>query len=214
MRAARVSLLLAVLLCAPASTARSGLSVELSFGAAANLQTPLTVRQEGEPRIEIDARYDTRPLTSPFYYALRLGLHDQSGAWELQFVHHKLYLSNPPEEIQHFEISHGFNVLTLNRALFWRGLTLRLGAGVILAHAESTVRGRRSDVHGILGMGYTLTGPSALVGVGKEFAVTGDFFVAAEVQLIAARARVPVADGTADAPHVGLHLVLGAGYRF
>ena len=206
--------LVVVLLCTATSAGQSSRSIELLFGTAANLRTPLTIRQEGEPEIEFRARYDTRPLTSPFYYAVRFAFEDQRGAWELQLVHHKLYLSNPPEEIQHFEITHGFNVITLNRAFATRGARLRVGAGIVLAHTESTVRGLEGPGGGILDTGYCLTGPALLVGVGKEFAVATDLYVGAEVQLIAARARVPVAEGTATAPNVALHCLLGAGYRF
>jgi hypothetical protein len=214
---ARLAVIL-VLLAAPisgdSSATEEGPTAELLFGTAVNLETTLEVRQEGEPTIRLDARYDTRPLTSPLYYAVRLGLQDRAGAWELQIIHHKLHLSNPPEEIQHFEITHGFNILTVNRSFRFRGATLRLGAGVVVAHPESTVRDLGSNIEGILGSGYTLTGPAVLIGTGKAVEIADDFFVGAELQLTAARARVPVADGTADAPNVAVHVLFGAGYRF
>lgn len=206
--------LAAVPLCSTPSAGQSSRSIELFFGTAANLRTPLSVRQEGQPDIEFRARYDTRPLTSPLYYAIRFAFESGGGAWELQLVHHKLHLSNPPEEIQHFEISHGYNVITLNRAFAAGGEKFRVGAGMVLAHTESTVRGVEDRAGGVLGTGYRLTGPSLLVGVAKEFAVATDIYIGAEVQLIAARARVPVAEGTATVPNVALHFLLGAGYRF
>jgi hypothetical protein len=197
-----------------ASAGEGDLSLEFFLGTAANLETTLEVRQDDEPPIELRARYDTRALESPFYYAVRFGLRRGAGAWELQLVHHKLYLPGPPDPIQRFEITHGYNVLTLNRSFEVRTATIRIGAGVIIAHPESTVRGRRSDVEGILGSGYVLTGPALVLGAGKALKVSSRFFVAAEAQLIAARARVPVASGTADAPNVALHVLLGMGYRF
>lgn len=206
--------LIAVPLWVTASAGQSSRSVELFLGTAANLPTALTVRQEGEPEIELEARYDTRPLTSPFYYAVRFAFEGPKGAWELQLVHHKLHLSNPPAAIQHFEITHGFNVLTLNRSFDARGVRLRVGAGIVLAHPESTVRGRESAVGGVLDSGYSLTGPALLAGVGKAFEVATDLYVGAEVQLIGARARVPVAGGTATAANVAVHFLFGTGYRF
>lgn len=206
--------LTAALLCAAPWVCQGGVSIELLSGTAVNLRTSLTVQQDGRPDIEFGARYNTRALTTPFYYAIRFAVEDTGAVWELQLVHHKLHLSNPPPEIQHFEITHGFNVLTLNRALDARWATFRLGAGIVLAHTESTVRGLEGPGGGILDTGYRLTGPSLLIGAGKELAVSTDVSVVAEVQLIGAWARVPVAEGTATAPNVALHCLLGVGYRF
>jgi hypothetical protein len=210
-----VALALLVLLFAHAPSLAGGRrSVELLLGTVSNLSTPLTVRQGGEREIDFTARYESRPLSSPLYYTVRLALEDRTGAWELQLVHHKLYLSNPPAEIQHFEITHGYNLLTLNRAFAVRGTTLRVGAGIVLAHTESTVRGLEGPDGGILDTGYRLTGPSLSLGAGRAFAITDDLDVLAEIQATGARARVPVANGTADAPNVALHFLLGLGYRF
>ncbi len=199
---------------APASAAAEhSISFELLGGTAFNFGTPLSVEQGDHPEIDFTAEYETRPLESPFYYAWRVAFERGPGAWELQFVHHKLYLTNPPDEIQHFEISHGFNILTLNRAVERHGLSLRAGFGLVVAHPQSDVRGMSGPDSGFFDTGYVLTGPAALLGVGKEFPLTTRFSIASEAQLIAAWARVPVGGGRADAPHVGLHWLIGIRYR-
>jgi hypothetical protein len=42
--------------------------------------------------------------------------------WAIEYLHHKLYLSNPPAEVQSFAISHGYNLFAVNR-----GFRLRSG---------------------------------------------------------------------------------------
>lgn len=53
----------------------------------------------------------------PLHYALRVARWRENRAWELQILHHKLYLRNRPPAVETLSVSHGFNSLTLNRAL-------------------------------------------------------------------------------------------------
>lgn len=194
--------------------AQGSVSFELFIGTGANIRTPLSIQQKNHPEIELTARYETRPFEDPTYYAMRFSRGDRTGAWELQFIHHKLHLANPPQEIQHFEITHGFNLLSLNRSFSLRHVTLRFGMGIVLAHTESTVRElKHSGSGGIFGTGYLLTGPALLGGLGKRIPLSRRFHMACEAQLTAARAKVPVADGTASAPNVAVHALLGISYR-
>lgn len=120
----------------------------------------------------------------------------EGGAWEIQFIHHKLYLTNGLPEIQHFEITHGFNTLTFGRAWTTLPVTIRLGGGLVIAHPESEIR-RMS-----LSPGYQLTGPAVFAGVRKRFPLGRRAFLAAEAQFPVARAHVPVRGGEASAPNV------------
>jgi hypothetical protein len=190
-------------------------SIEILSGTAYNFQTPLVISQEGQPDIDLHARYDTKPLKMPFYYCIRAGLKWGSAPWEVQFIHHKLYLHNKPDYVQKFEITHGFNILTLNRVFETGVADLRIGAGLVAAHAESRVRNLSySGEGGPFYTGYRVTGPAFISGVGKHIPLSSRFFISTEVQLTAAWARVPVAQGNAAAPNVALHGLVGTGYRF
>jgi len=190
--------------------AQGRISVEGFLGAAVNFDTPLSIQQDNHPTLDFSAHYETRPFQGPLYYALRFSYKRISSTWELQFIHHKLHLSNPTKEIQSFEITHGFNIFSLNRSFPSRFLAWRIGFGLVLAHAESKVRGRAYSGHGgLLDTGYHLTGPALIGGTGKEFPISAHFRLLTEIQLIAARARIPVADGTARAPNIALHILLG-----
>ena len=201
-----------LLLATPAQAERR-LSLEALVGGVHNFGTTLIIRQQGEPDIDVDASYDTRAFESPIYYALRLRIFQDTTAWEVQFVHHKIYLVNiylvnVTDEVRHFEVSHGFNLLTVNRAWSTLPLTIRFGAGVVMAHTESVVRDLSAP-----DTGYHLTGPVFIAGMGREFPLSSRLFVTAEAQLAVARAHVPVALGDASVPTVGLHGRVGFGFR-
>lgn len=187
-------------------------SVELAGGFALNLRTPLVIRQSGAPDIALDAQYQSRSFASPLYYALRLGRWSRGAAWEVEFVHHKLYLRNRPAEVQQFEVSHGFNLIMVNRALPLGRAILRPGLGLVLAHPESVVRGRSFAGRGLLGAGYYVAGPVAQLALARRLGVAGDLFVSAEGKVTAAYASVPVEGGRASLTNVAVHGLLGLGY--
>jgi hypothetical protein len=175
----------------------------------------LKIEQAGEPDIEFHARYKTRPFDGPIYYAVRLGFKYRKMDWEIQFIHHKLYLTNPPPEVQHFEISHGFNLMTLNRVFPARTVSLRIGLGFVLPHTQSEVRNRKyTSIGGILGLGYRFAGPVFLAGLGKRFPLGRSLFFALDTQVVYARAGVPIANGKATASNCSAHGLFGLGYEF
>jgi hypothetical protein len=190
--------------------------VRLALGAVANLETSLQIRQAGFEEIRIDdADYETRPFESPQYYSLRAGRWEERRGWEIELIHQKLFLRNPPPEIQGFAISHGYNLVTVNRGWQLGPVVLRLGAGGVIAHPESTVRGRSQPQDGgLFEAGYHLTGPALQGAVERRFELGRRWVVGLEGKATAARAQVPVAGGEAEVPNLALHALLGLGYRF
>ena len=207
--------LLASALALPAAIAEDdGWVFQGSIGAVANLETSLEIRQDGFETIDLDADYETRPFESPLYYSLRAGWWRGGGGWELELIHQKIFLQDPPPEVQHFAISHGYNLLTVNRAWEAHGLIWRIGAGAVIAHPENEVRGRVLDPADTnLSGGYHLTGPSLQAGAEKRFALGERWFLGLEGKITAARAEVPVAGGEAEVPNAAVHGLLGIGWR-
>jgi hypothetical protein len=206
--------LFALLASALALPAEDGWVIQGSVGAVVNLETSLKIRQEGFETIELDADYETHPFESPLYYSLRAGRWKDRRGWELELIHQKLFLQDPPPEVQGFAISHGYNVLTLNRAWEAHGVVWRVGAGAVIAHPESQVRGRVLDPDDTnLEGGYHLTGPSFQAGAEKRFALGKRWFLGLEGKATVARAVVPVAGGEAEVPNAAFHGLFGIGYR-
>jgi len=195
--------------------ATPGWTVEVAVGGAVNVPTPLTIRQDGEDDISLTAQYTTKPIDEVPYYNVRVGRGDLRGAWELELVHHKVYLRNPPPEVTRFSITHGYNLITFNRNVHLRWTDLRFGAGMVLTWPHVTVRGRALDeTRGILGTGWHASGAAVQVAVARNRLWFEHWLTGIEVKLTGAWARVPVAGGSADVPNVALHVQLGGGYAF
>ena len=188
-------------------------SLEVFGGSAISLPTPLRVDQDGEASIRLTARYATRPWRDAPYYAYRVGRHSGSRGWELELVHHKLYLRDPPAEIQHFEVTHGYNLILVNRVARRRRWIGRIGIGPVVGHPENEVRGRRLDSdRGGFGGGYYLSGVAGQVACSHRLPLGGGFSLVGEGKVTAAYARVPIAGGDATVPNVAAHWLVGVGY--
>lgn len=188
-------------------------SLEVFGGSALSLPMPLRIDQDGEASVRLTARYATRPWRDAPYYAYRVGRHSGSRGWELELVHHKLYLRDPPAEVQHFEVTHGYNLILLNRVAHRRRWTGRMGFGPVVGHPESEVRGRRLDSdRGGLGGGYYLSGVAGQVAGSHRLRLGGGFTLVGEAKVTGAYARVPIASGEATVPNVAAHWLVGVGY--
>ena len=88
---------------------------QFSLGDAYCFDMPLTIEQEGYEKIELKAKYKTKSFQLPVYYSWKIGTANGNKGWELELTHLKITLTNNPPEVQHFEISHGYNYLTINR---------------------------------------------------------------------------------------------------
>ncbi|MCP4897807.1 MAG: hypothetical protein GY906_12615 [bacterium] len=199
------------------ATAFEAGSFSVFLGASQSLDSTLTIKQDGYSCMPIDAEWETRAFESPQYWALRFafGPARDNVRWEIQLLHHKIHLANPTPEVERFEITHGFNILTFARSYTSLPITLRFGGGVVLAHPDSIVRGQQHTGSGGLGgSGYELAGPALLVGAGKDLQLSEHFFLGFEVQITAAWANVSVANGDASTRNVAIHGLVGLGYRF
>jgi hypothetical protein len=206
--------LAALLAPAPASGAWA---LELSGGAAANLRTRLEFDLDGAPAIRMRPRYETRPFEDSPYYAARLSCGSERGAWELEFIHHKLYLKERDRtaEVSNFEATHGYNLILLGRSVRRYGLLWRTGLGFALVHLEGTVRGAPIRVRdGLFGGSHSLEGPAGQIGVGKPFRVSPRLFLSTEAQLTGTYARVSIDGGRVAVPNLALHGRVGLGYVF
>jgi hypothetical protein len=188
---------------------------ELAGGDAYCFRTPLTIIQSGYKDIKFFAKYATHSFKLPVYYAFRFAMWNSDRAWEAEFVHLKMEVTNPPHDVQHFEISHGYNLLILNRAWKRRGLILRVGGGIVISHPENTVRGKPLVLNnGMFNTGYHLSGPTAQIELGRRWYFRERFFITIDGKLTAACARIPVADGHANVPNVAIHGLVGTGCEF
>lgn len=189
--------------------AEQGWTFQASLGGAASVDSRLILRQEGLEDLKIDASWDSKPFTDPIYYSVRAGRWSGRGGWELELVHHKLYLRNPPPGIESLEISHGYNLLMINRGWDLERFLVRAGAGPVVAHVEGAARGRQLDKGG-----YQWTGPVIQLAAEKRIALRQSWLLGVEGKISAARAVIPIRGGELDAPNVAGHLLVSFGYRW
>jgi hypothetical protein len=190
-----------------------GWHLDLRSGFATPLASHLEVRQE-RGTFTLDATWEGRPFEDAPYYAARIARWGPTAGWELELMHHKLYLERPIGIVDRLEISHGYNLLLFGRS--WRNgrWVSRLGAGPVIAHPESTVDGRRSEESQTnLGGGYHLTGPAGRIGAAYELPIAPRLYLPFEAALTGAWAQVPVAGGEAEVPDVSFHFLVGVGLR-
>lgn len=187
-------------------------SFELHGGEVYNVPMPLKIMQEGLPELKLTARYNTEALTLPVYWDLRLSKWGNNKSWELEAIHHKLYLDNTTEEVEKFNISHGFNMIFVNRGFEKNKLRYRAGLGVVLVHPESKIRGREfGNSTADWDMGYYLTGPAVNLSINRPIKLGGRFYFNAEGKTTFAYSRIKIADGNANVYNLALHLILGFG---
>jgi hypothetical protein len=196
------------LLCAAAD---GHWSLEAYVGDAYNFRTRLEVEQDGGYSRSLRADYETRGLDRPLYYVLRAARWQGARAWEVSLIHHKLYLTNPPDGVAALSISHGFNIFSLNRGGRSGHWTYRLGAGPVVTHAEAMINGVRYDGP------YRLAGAAMLAGGGRRFELGRSVFLSLELMATAAHARAKL-PGSPQAKisttNAALHAVGGIGIDF
>jgi hypothetical protein len=197
---------------------------EFLIGGAWSVRTPLVVRLPGRAPIRLRARYTTRPWADAPYYAYRVGGGRAAGCGapagdEGELLHHKLYLENPAPPVEHFEVTHGYNLAGATALRPAGPVTVRFGLALVVAHAEGRVAGERvgGSRRTFLGGGYHLAGASAQLALGRRYALgRGDasvLYAVPEAKLTASLARVPVGDagGSALVPNVAAHALAGLG---
>jgi hypothetical protein len=129
----------------------------------------------------------------------------------VELVHHKLFLENPPPEVERFSVSHGYNLLLVGHGRETsRGLWARAGAGAVIAHPENTVRGLtlRED-QGPFRLGYHLAGAAISAGLEGRLGLGDRLGLFLGGRLTGAYARVPVAGGHASVPNLAFHATAG-----
>lgn len=204
------------LLCGPAlAQDDSYRMLEVMAGGAHNFDSNLRIEQAGEAPLDFNAEWEVGG-TGAMYYDVRFGWWDGDRAQEVEHLHHKMLLTNNPPEVENFQISHGVNMFMYNRA--WRAgdWIQRGGLGLVITHAENTVRGLKlGDAgSGNLFSGYRLSGGCAQYALQRQWPIGGDWYFGAEAKGTIAWIEVPVVNGQAELWNYALHGLAGFGYRF
>ena len=189
-------------------------SFEMLLGSAWNMREDIRIKQDGELDIVIqNAHFDVEPFIRPIYYGFRWSFFvSEEGAWELEMNHLKMYLTDPPSEVDHLEISHGYNLVWFNRAWFVNEFIIHTGVGVVVPHPDIMVRGKSDYDPGV--EGYSIAGGTLHASVQKKFDISNSWFLSLETKVVVASAYIPIADGSVVVPNRSFHANFGLGYEF
>jgi len=190
-------------------------SAELYGGLAGNVSLPIHIKQSGQPSLDFIAKYESRSLDLPIYYGYRLSKWCGDKSWELEFTHHKIYLSNNSPEIENFSLSHGLNMFTINRGRELSGFVVRGGAGPVITHPEFTIRDVSFDQsRGLFHLGYMLNGLVLNLGVAHPIQLSKHFFLNLEAKTTFAYVHIKQDDLKVNVYNWAFHVILGPEYIF
>lgn len=186
-------------------------SLEVLIGDAINFDSRTHIQYAQSNPVVLDGDYETRGLEGPLHYTVRVARWDQDRAWELQLLHHKLHLRNRPSEVHALSVSHGFNIVALNRACTVNRWRFRIGLGPVIAHPEARIGGVSYDGP------YELAGVAGLGGVGTTLALTPNWSILGEITATFGYVEVHPhgnQDLTFSIRNPAIHAQFGIGYRF
>lgn len=212
----KLTILFTVLFGIIFSQEKSNWTFEAHGGFPVNIPLPLTIKQNDFPDIKLTAHFYSEPFTPPIYWVYRVSKWKNNKAWEFEMMHQKLYLKNPPPEVQYFSMTHGYNQLMINRAVKFNffqkhEFILRLGGGIVLAHVENMVREKELYQGEGYFSGYYVAGPTLNIAIAKQFKINNHFYFNTELKNNTSYAQVPVVNGEASLWHSAFELIGGIG---
>lgn len=223
-----------------AGAGRAENQFSLYTGSTFTRNSDLTVRQGGTGLVLHDVQWDADPFKAAPYYGLRLThFFDRYPSWGVAFdyTHYKMIADTSrivpvagtwrgtpvsgearmDAYVQHFEISHGLNMLSVNGIYRWQNLSWLgnrlepyVGLGVVhyRPHAENTVGNVAHETgYEASGFGYQLLG-------GARYGLSSRWGVFAEFKYNSGTAEVDVAEGTARTSVRTVHALGGVQYSF
>lgn len=218
-------LMLLTVLCAVVVLGSSAVfaswSVEVLGGSAAHMSLPTKIQLKGSNDISIKKPiWETQPFEEAPYYSIRIAKWNGDSALEFEIIHDKMILTNPPEGVEHFEVSHGYNYFLLNKVFKKDKLMFRLGAGAIVSHPEAKIDGVQYGNFDFL-KGFYLSGVGGQAAVQYNIELTKSIYIMAEAKLTGAWAKCALQvkgeaepRGYATVPALAVHGLFGMGFRW
>ena len=201
-----------------------GVEFDVSLGSTHNFTSKVTIENlsNGNQNISFSSQPSTYGLKSPQYYSLRL----RHQTKEFELIHHKLYFeTNLPEEVSHFEITDGYNMLMLNilTPVSFKGIsdifTFRFGFGMVVAHPDITINDSRFYKKGgglvptVWVDGYQISGPCSQIGFNIRKIINNKFSFNAEAKLSYAKSVIDLEEEyRLSIPNLAVHILMGISF--
>jgi lipid A oxidase len=227
-------------LAAPAPGAAENI-FSIYGGSSFTRDSDLRISQRGGTGLGLrDVRWDADPFKPAPYYGLRYThFLERHPAWGIAFdyTHYKMLAQTDrmlavdgswqgagvngqarmDQYVQHFDLSHGVNMLSLNGIYRWQNpgllqgrLQPYVGVGIVhyRPHSENTVNGLAHETgYDASGFGYQLMG-------GAQYQIGDRWGLFGELKFNSGTARVGIAGGDAETSLRTFHALGGLQYRF
>ena len=135
----------------------------------------------------------------------------------MRSTHHKLHLENTTPQITHFNISHGYNLVTGYYGWKNNYYDVLIGAGIAFSHPEGIVNGQKVALEEgipLIGGVYRLTAPNFEIEARKKFYFYKGLFFNSGIRFIAGYAKPKIQNGYVETYPVGIHVAAGLGVDF
>ncbi|RXJ74231.1 hypothetical protein CS022_03965 [Veronia nyctiphanis] len=188
---------------------KAGWEVSLGLGYVHNAKEKIEIEREGKSNIIFsDAKFKSTALEVPIYYSLKAGRWDNSSAFEVEFIHNKLFIApeNLSHGVNHFEISHGFNLVYVNYAVEMNNWIARGGVGPVIASPTISIDGVESSED------YQLAGITTQFGLERELLAVDSFSLGVEGKVSYSYTKLDLDDGSVTVPNTALHLLFNLKY--
>ena len=183
---------------------------EAWLGEAWNADSRVTFSQLNQPDISTDAVWSVRAHAPAWVYAGRIAKWSGGKAWALEFMHHKMYLENPPPDVTFFQITNGANFVLAERLWSQNGWEFGVGVGPVFTVPGSRVRGvLYNNANGFFHSQYELSGPGLQFNVARRLRLLPFTYGSLSLKATAARLYVQIGDGHAVTTDYALHLQYG-----
>ena len=183
---------------------------EVWLGTAWSLPSGLTLAQANQPAISSDGSWSTQPYAPAWVYAVRVSRWSGDAAWAFEFMHHKMYLDNPPPGVAYLRLTNGVGFVLAERIWRSHGWEYGVGAGPVLGVPISRVRDLvYNNAHGFFHSQYELMGPGVQLNLGRRLRLLPFTYGMLAVKATAAHLHVHISDGHGTTSNLALHIQYG-----
>jgi hypothetical protein len=184
--------------------------VEAWLGDAWSIPTRVTFSQINQPEISTVGSWSSEPFAPTWLYAGRIAHWKGESGWAFEYMHHKLYMDNPPPDVAYFRITNGVNFFLAERLWRWKGWEYGAGAGPVFSVPVSSVRGLVYDnAHGVFHSQYELSGPGVQLNLARRLRLLPFTYGTLSLKATGTYLHLHIGDGHADLADFALHAQYG-----
>ncbi|RAP32150.1 hypothetical protein DID76_01145 [Candidatus Marinamargulisbacteria bacterium SCGC AG-414-C22] len=210
----------AIVICCVTSlkaTIKDGYYLQSLWGISESLDSNIQFNRVNQADMSFTTAWEGKSLRDAWYYGLKFEKWTNNSFKGIEWLHHKIYMVDPPSEIEHFSISDGFNILYFNKGkLTPKDIIKRYGVGFVFAHVDTKFVGEeRFYLKGGIGGSY-FSGVSCHYSLEKRLYETTKNFITMEGKVTLSYARPPISTDDnefAELFNVGFHILLGFGSK-